>query len=413
MKKIILIGGILVIIALAAFLMLSSDPKEGGVGIGGFSLDEFLPFGSNNLPDTTGQAPSNNNEQGDSELSDINTPQSIPRLRKLSNEPVAGAAIFNIGTTTIVRFVEKGTGNVYQARSNSGAVERLTNTTIPKIVRAYWLPDGSGFLAQTLSDESNIVETSFIKLSRATSSVENITPFDTSISKLPTGIKEILIKPDGTKIFYYVITQTGSSWYISNPDGTGKVQTNTHSLIEWIPLKWVGNSIFMQTKPAYNHNSYIYSFDTVSKNIKRVGSGNGMSAAINSSGSTALASGGGSNPNLYTIDVKNGHVSELSSNTISEKCVWMNKSSNNAICGFPKNFPSGTYPDSWYQGLTSTEDYIQRVDLSNDIYYDAIDLSKVSGQKIDMTDVAISQDDAYLIFRNKIDGYLWMLQIQN
>ena len=101
-------------------------------------------------------------------------------------------------------------------------IQRLTNTTIPKIIRAFWLPNGSGFLAQTLIAENEVVETSFVKLNKnSTSSTnESLTPFGTTIGKLPTGVKEIAIKPDGAKIFYYTINGSYSDWFISNPDGT-------------------------------------------------------------------------------------------------------------------------------------------------------------------------------------------------
>ena len=173
--------------------------------------------------------------------------EELPRLRKISSEPVAGAAVFNIGTTSIVRFVEKGTGNVYEVKSDSLAVQRLTNTTIPKIVRAFWLPNATGFLAQTLMPESEIIETNFVKLNKNEIVGENLTPFNTTISKLPTGIKEISINPSGSKIFYYTANWS-SNWFISNPDGTESSLVMSHPLTEWLP-KWVTpDRVVMQTK---------------------------------------------------------------------------------------------------------------------------------------------------------------------
>lgn len=58
------------------------------------------------------------------------------------------------------------------------------------------------------------------------------------------------------------------------------------------------------------------------------------------------------------------------------------------------------------------EDSIKKIDPINDIYYNLMDLAEESGQKIDAVDLALSPDETHLIFRNKIDGYLWMLRIE-
>ena len=34
----------------------------------------------------------------------------------------------------------------------------------------------------------------------------------------------------------------------------------------------------------------------------------------------------------------------------------------------PYQFPSGNYPDVWYKGLVSTEDFIEKIDIGNNIF---------------------------------------------
>jgi hypothetical protein len=271
-KKILLIIGIVVVVGVAAFFILKPAQTNNGDASNtdtGFSFKDFLPFGKNNSPETNGNTTSNTNNNQEVGVTNVGLNQPVPKLRKISTEPVAGAAIFNIGTTTVVRFVEKGTGNVYEAKSNSNRIERLTNTTIPRIIRAFWLPDGSGFLAQTIMPESEIVETNFVKLNKTKEIVgakeETFLPFTTTISKLPTDIKEISISPTGSKIFYYTVNSAGSDWYISNPDGTAVTLVNSHPLTEWLP-KWVtANTVIMQTKSSSADNGYTYSFDVTNK----------------------------------------------------------------------------------------------------------------------------------------------------
>lgn len=414
-KKILLIVGILVIIGVVLFLILGSKPQTAGESRVGFSIRDYLPFGKSSNSGTNGTTTPKTTDSNTktNEPSNLAVSEPVPRLRKISNEPVAGAVIFNTGTTSVVRFIEKGTGNVYETNSNSVKITRLTNTTIPKIIRAFWLPNGSGFLAQTLLIENEIIETNFVKLNKnnASSTSEILTPFSTTIGKLPTNIKGITIKPDGTKIFYYT-TNGSSNWFVSNPDGTGSSVVMSHPLTEWIP-KWISsNTITMQSKGSSGAIGFVYSFDVVNKTLKKMGTeAVGLSANVNTDGSLDLISSGGTAPQLALIDNKNIISNPISINTLAEKCVWLKNKNPLVYCAVPNQIPKGNYPDSWYKGLISTEDSITKVDLANDVSYTIANLSSLSKQKIDAADLSLSPDETHLIFRNKIDGFLWMLKI--
>lgn len=403
------------IIGIVLFLILNSKPETAGESRVGFSIRDYLPFGKSDEPDANGTTtPQTDSSSGSTDTeTNTQTNQPVPRLRKISSEPVAGAVIFNLGTTSVVRFVEKGTGNVYEASSDSVAIKRLTNTTIPKIIRTFWLPNGSGFLAQTLLAENEIIETNFVKLNKnvASSTNENLTPFSTTIGKLPTGIKEIAIKPDGSKIFYYTVSGS-SNWFVSNPDGTGSNLLMSHPLTEWLP-KWVsGNTVIMQTKGSSESVGFAYSLDVVNKTLKKAGvEAFGLSINPNSDGSLDLISSGGTAPQLSVFDSKNITSNTITFNTLAEKCVWLKEKTPSVYCAIPNQTPSGNYPDIWYKGLVSTEDFITKIDVINDISHNIADLSLLSGQKIDAIDMSVSPDETQIIFRNKIDGFLWMLRV--
>jgi hypothetical protein len=416
MKKTLLIIGIVVILGIAAlFIFGSQTTTPTGESRVGFSIRDYLPFGKSEEPTvaTTPTTTTETSTTGEEPTIDINKP--VPRLRKLSDQPVAGAIIFNTGATSTVRFVEKGSGNVYEAKSDSNVIKRISNTVIPKIVRAFWLPNGSGFLAQNILSENEIIETSFVKLSqnKASSTDETLIPFETSISKLPTGIKEIAIKPDSTKIFYYTISGS-SNWFTSDPDGTKAVSIMSNPLTEWLP-KWIsGNIVIMQTKGSSNSVGFAYALDVANKTIKETGAGvMGISMISNGDNSLSIVSQGGANPRLFLINNKTASSTKISINTLADKCLWLKDKTPSAYCAVSNQIPNGNYPDIWYKGLISTEDTIKRIDMSNDISFDIADLSQLSRQQIDVIDMFISPDESHLIFRNKIDGYLWMLRIED
>ena len=239
-----------------------------------------------------------------------------------------------------------------------------------------------------------------------------MTPFSTTISKLPTDIKEIAIKPDGTKIFYYTVSGMLSNWFISNPDGTGASSVFSHPLTEWLP-KWIStNIITMQNKSSSESVGFVYSFDIPTKTLKKTGVGMaGISANTKSDGSLSLVSNGGAFPQLFVVDNKNISSKQITVNGLADKCVWLKDKVPTVYCAIPNQIPNGNWPDVWYKGLVSTEDFITKINLSNDIYYNISNLATESKQKIDVVDMSLSPDETHLIFRNKIDGYLWMLRI--
>jgi len=59
----------------------------------------------------------------------------IPILRKISEEPIGGYIASTTASSTIVRYIDRGTGHIYEARDDTNIIEKLSNTTIPRV---YW-----------------------------------------------------------------------------------------------------------------------------------------------------------------------------------------------------------------------------------------------------------------------------------
>src|SRR3989344_3251474 len=78
-------------------------------------------------------------------------------LKELSTRPSAGAVILPASGNrgVLVRFVEKGTGNVYEVGPETSEETRLSNTTIPKIAEVVWNKDGTRLVARYLKDGEN------------------------------------------------------------------------------------------------------------------------------------------------------------------------------------------------------------------------------------------------------------------
>lgn len=414
-KKIILILGIVVVIAIAVFLIFSArNGATTNAGEGG-GIRNFFPFGNSGEAPADNAGSANTNSGGSTNFQTSNLDEPIPKLRKLSADPVAGAVLFNKGksTTTIVRFVVKDTGNVYEAYSDSLEKKRLTNTTIPKINRAFWLPNGEGFLAQK-TDGGGMIETSYIRLkaTMASSSNELALPYEPIISNLPTDIVEIAPSPDSKKIFYYTALG-GMKGYTSNPDGANATLVYGGVISEWIPNWFSQNSILLTSKASFNSDSLgLFLNPSKKSTTKAFGRIIGGSALPRADGKYILVSSGGEEPNLLLITVINEAVKAASVKTLSEKCAWKSSTSLVIVCGVPKSIPGANYPDAWYQGLLNTNDTVAVIDLENNTQSLISDLSAESSENIDIQNILLSKDGLFALFTNKLDQSLWLLKLE-
>ncbi len=422
-KKIIIFVITVIVLGLMAWWLYARNTNNTDVRVGnnsgGFNIKNFLPFGN---PDTAGNSSgsgSNSNNNGstfdngkNAAPSPMATNVPIKKLRKLWDKPVAGAVIFNMykSTTSIVRFTEKATGNVYEARSDSAQVRRLSNETIPKIMRAFWLPDGSGFLSQTI-DENETIETSFIKLKASTASSSTL-PFTTVISKLPTGIAELSVSPNSKKIFYYTAGATAKG-FVSNTDGTSAVNVYGNYLTEWLPFWFNPNSILLAEKASYASQSSGYFLNPDTKTLtKAYGNISGASSLPRGDSKFVLLGSGadpyGGSPALWLLESSAASISALNTSTWPEKCAWNKADAKFVFCGVPKKILPANYPDDWYRGTVNTDDLIEKINISGYSFV-LSDLSVESKETIDTENLASSPDGNFLIFQNKLDQSLWML----
>ncbi len=422
-KKIII--AVLVVAVLGGlyfWFMSRGSGGENSVSTGGFSVRNFFPFGNEN-ENPPNEGDTNNSNNGNNSINSSNdvgaggvggsgftnsTGSHLNKLRKLSEGPVAGAILINDkSTTTTIRFVEKATGNVYEALSNTSSIRRLTNETIPAISRAIWLKNGSGFLAQK-AGEDDIVETSFVKLTQNTSTSTSGTPYTTIISDLPTGILEITVSPDSKKIFY-LVRDSGSKGFVSNPDGTGKTEVFSNFLSEWIPEWSSTNTILIKSKASAGEKSYGFVLNPTTKSFKETYSNMyGGSALGREDNKSLLLSSGGDYPNLFIRNNTDLSLTSIDIKTISEKCSWNPADLKFVYCAVPKSI-KGSWPDSWYKGEIETSDSIQKVNVFDLYTYVVADLETESNEKIDVQNIQVSKDGKYTLFENKADKTLWLL----
>ncbi|KKU70311.1 MAG: hypothetical protein UX94_C0008G0003 [Parcubacteria group bacterium GW2011_GWA2_47_21] len=331
----------------------------------------------------------------------------LPRLRQLSSEPTAGAGFVSLGSKAVaVRYIDRATGNAYEADLNSPRKTRLSNNTIPKIYEAVWSADGTKIFLRYLR-EDNQIETFGATISKTAASTS---PKTLTGTYLVRDINWLAVSPENDKIFYLTETAFGSDGIKAEPNGGGRVLLFESPLKEWL-IDWpTKDTITVATKPAAGIFGHIYTLNAKTGELRKLVSDIGLTAKLSPDGKKILYSSGGRNSAiLKTQALKDGNERTLTA-TLSDKCVW-GKDSIVLLCGIPQGLPSGQYPDSWYQGIVSFNDSVWSFDTDNGIGKEIWSPSAEDGE-FDIYEPKISPDGEFLIFINKNDLTLWVLRIK-
>jgi hypothetical protein len=350
----------------------------------------------NNIIDTT-PVSENNSTSTTSSNGEI-----IPRVRQLTTTPVAGYDFVDTASGYSIWYIERANGNVHKTSTSSLATVRITNTTIPKVYEAYIGKGGSNIILRTLNDSGEKVQT-FIGTPKASSTLSGFFTSD-SISLLSMA-------PTKDRFF----GMTGSTAGIGNIYSSAGKATNifTHSLKKWVP-QWVStNTVVMTSAPSAKTQNVTYFLNPTTKAFTKVlGPKNGLVVSSSPIATKLLFSENKGNALAFGVyDVKTSTETPVSSGTIPDKCVWSKKDPSVAYCGFPKTVPAGAYPDDWYQGKTSFADTIRTLDTDTYNFNTVVDISNEAGTAVDTTNLMLSSDEKYLLFTNKADLTLWMVQI--
>src|SRR3989344_1096441 len=137
------------------FLIQNNNGTTNGTTIG---FRSFFPFGGTDNPVRT--ATTTKNEPTVPPPTDY-----TKKLRLLSIEPVAGAGVLDIksatstGVGTLVRYIEKATGHIFEVELFSPDQNRISNTTIPLVYNALWGSKNAYLVAQYLKDDDQTIDT--------------------------------------------------------------------------------------------------------------------------------------------------------------------------------------------------------------------------------------------------------------
>lgn len=382
MKKTILITvgvlTILIVIGVWVYLFMYGTPKN--------SSEVFARF-SGGAGETVTPAPAASEPDGQREETVVALPPK--KLRQLTTKPVAGAVF----TQASIRYVEQGTGHIYDINLTSGAETLVNGTTIPQASEATFSKEGvfAAITTFTASGNKTIVE-QVVATASTTSGVS-----------LPPNATNIQFGSATSTLMYLLKDTSGSAGYSYNV--TTHIGTPVFTtVLRDVRVLW-SNPLYIYTTPAKIQEGYLYK--VVGRNLEYVTNGgtalvgitydNGViTSAINSDGgitSTALENTGVT----YKIPLE----------LIPEKCIQNPGTESTLYCAVPVA-TNGAFPDQWYMGAVSFTDVLWRVDIHKGEALALSNFLQDSSREIDVAQIGTNSDGTLIWFINKNDNTLWM-----
>ncbi len=351
-------------------------------------------------------------------------------LRLLSSTPVGGYAASTTASTTVVRWVDRGRGNVYEARENSADVTTLSNTLVPEIYASSWNKNLTAFIATTLQSDESTVSTVYAELvarpvpkqassTSATSTVAtqnslgSQSKYDLKGLNLPAGVIGYAVSPKKDKLFMLVNENGRGIGYVSTFEGKSVTQIFDTPLT-MLNVEWPeDNTIALTTKGSANDLGYLYFVNPKTGTWKKVlGPIPGLSARVSHDAKYVLASSAtdsGLSTNIYNI--AKGTVIDAVIRTLADKCAWGNNSTAMVYCGVPSLPVKATYPDDWYIGTMTSSDKIWQVNATTGEVHLTSSIIEQAHRIVDAFNLSMDPKDEYLFFMNKNDLSLWSLDL--
>jgi hypothetical protein len=338
----------------------------------------------------------NSPQQNVDENGNIKENGPVPTLRQVSDTPTSGGVVFNTDGDIKIRYVERSTGHIFETTSNSLNQVRISNTTIPRIQKSFWSPDGEMVILQYV-DENEILKSFYGEIIEESGVIEGWF--------LSNNISDIDVHEDGD-IFYIQRIGDSSKGFISNFDGTNSRSVLSSSIYDWNP-QLTGSLASITTKPSNGIVGFLYLLRPYG--YEKIISDEGLIASINPEGTKILFSISNTDEtNLFVYDMDTKNVSTVPFRTLAEKCVWSDNSS--FLCASPYNVIQNVVPDDWYKGLFSFSDDIWSYNIETETSHLVFDAEE-SDNVFDAINLSIDTDGKILLFTNKNDLTLWSLSL--
>lgn len=349
----------------------------------------------------------------------------LPQLYELHKANVAGVGFSEtkdkkgVVINTAVRYIERGLGHIYETQLSTYTESRIVNETRSRIGEALWGNNGKSVVVRFVDDsEGGVIKTrvvnigsSTISFARGTSTEAISTNFlKTEEIYLPDFVPFMAVAEDGADKLFYLEGGSGSTATFKD---TNVSKIFSSAFTEWLPQFPNQKIVTLTTRPSATVPGHMFFLNTGTKSVTKIlGNINGLTTLTSRDGKIVLYSETKSGaPELSAYDVTKNEFHSLYLKTLPEKCVWSMKKATVVYCAVPQTIPTASYPDQWYQGLVSFSDELWEIDTKTFATQKIMTPRTLGAPVLDMTNLAVSSDDSFLIFINKVSSTPWVYSI--
>jgi hypothetical protein len=293
---------------------------------------------------------------------------------------------------------------------SQGAVPKnISNTTIPGIAKVFWSENGRGGLFQYI--DKSIIKTVYTSLLAAGAT----TSPSSRIQFLPNGITALAVSPDGGRIAYILKGTRGAEGYTSKPNGAETSKLFSLPLFG-IQLMWPStNTLMAQSAPATGIGGVVFSIDSKTGGWTPLIYANSITAIANTDFSKVVYQAVGEERFTYAQTVKTGLSTPLSYAPVPELCSWSIASSTILYCAVPLSYAGPGYLDALHYGINGPPMSLVQFDLQRgrSTIIATPGTSTDGGEAAEITNIALSANNKYLLYIRKGDRSLWGVRLKD
>lgn len=386
MRKNILVGvGILLILLIASvwgYLMMFGTPNT--------TSDIFTNFG---IGDNAQDFPQNQNTDSGAVNANNDTLDEITFV-KLSDRPAAGFTFIE----NEVRFVEEGTGHIYDVTLDGKNEVQVSITTIPQLSEAVFSAAGNRMvLSSSAAGEAPLFGT-LTKNDTGENVVEG--------TRLPQNASGISFTDSNDGVRFYLRETNGSTGYRYN------ILDDTQSALFSVPLRdirvlWGTDKTYVLTTPSATQSGGLY--DVTNGGMEYVVRGMfGLTAGLLGD---ALLISQSENSGLSSMIWEGTQSTALALGFLPEKCTDDPAATSTVYCAAPFTYQNAKYPDDWYKGVIGLSDSIWEVNIASGEATLITHPESEFGVPLDVSGITANEDGTKIILQNKDDNTLWLLDI--
>ncbi len=316
-------------------------------------------------------------------------------LRQLTTKPVIGMRVLE-KATTIMRYVEAGTGHVYDIDLASGQESRVSPISVPVASEAAISPSGDYIAIRSgYNNQNDLV---IINIEDSANPKSTIIP--NQVESFAFGFNNELLFTE------FTLGQTEGKGYLPSTGVTRRLflaPFTAHNMA-WSNSSTSNHIIY--TKPSTDMLGYAY--EITAGGLRRLSQSGYALSVFQSAGIRFIGTRIGT---AYVTTIVNRQGEEVRSPgvTIPDKCIAGFLRADRYYCAGPIELRSPQFPDTWYRGTEAFDDYIweNRSGGSTLLVYP---LQKV-GRSLDIMSMNLSPNERMLYFINKTDKSLWVYEI--